>query len=130
MDNAEPNLLITPVDRQAQEEGTWTEYHGVKLKIARATNAKFRRAMIAQRTNFDPEDQSEEADRESTEKLATAMAEGLLLDWKNHPAQVPYSKESARTLLIQDSDARQFVLNFANQVGNFYADRVRKTLEK
>jgi hypothetical protein len=122
-------LMITPVDRDAQNEGTWIDYHGVDLKICRSNNPIFKKSLIKAQA----EDMSKLSDSAREKRIAKVLsvniAEGLLVDW-NGLGDTPYTKESAENLLLNDDDCRQFVIGFANQAENFYKDRVNKTLEK
>jgi hypothetical protein len=123
-------LLITPVDKEAQNEGAWVDYHGVDLKICRSNNPVFKRSIIdAQSEDMDKMSPSQR-DKRIAKILSKNIAEGLLVDWDGFPNAVPYTKEAAENLMANDDDCRQFVINFANSAENFYADRVNKTLEK
>lgn len=123
-------LLITPIDKQAQIDGAWTQYHGTDLKICRATNPIFKKLMIgAQAEDMSYLDPQQREDRIAV-ILSKNMAEGLLVDWANFPGDVSYSRESAAELLLNDDDCRVFVLNFSGEVENYYKDKVQTILEK
>lgn len=126
------SLLITPIDSEAQNSGSWFNYHGVDLKIGRTTNPAFRKSLLSLQGKNESSlnsqlDVKEEA---SVKLLAKAISVGLLFDWKNHPSGEPYSKENAELLMIQDEDCRGFVLEIGAEISNFYKDKVNKTLGK
>ena len=117
-------LMITPIDKDAEQNGVWTEYREVKLLIARANNTKFKTAF--RRITQQYEDLSNLPEEKSAELLSEALAEGVLLGWKNFKIydaniekEVEYSKINAKNLLVNDVDCREFVTDFANQIDNF-----------
>jgi len=127
------SLLITPINVEAQNEGTWTDYYGVHLKIGRANNPVFKKIMIKVNAGQelrneipDPDDREEE----NVKILAKSVGEGLLFDWQDHPSGAPYSKENSCALMLQDPDCRAFVIAFSNNIENYHRDNVVLTLEK
>jgi hypothetical protein len=131
---AKKKLIITPVDHEAQTKGTWIDYHGVKLKIARSNNPVFKKAMLDLQSEGEAMKESamtdEQKEEKSVEMMAGAMSKGLLLDWSGMPNDTPFSREASEQLMTDDEDCRTFVLTFANDITNFYKDKVNKTLEK
>jgi len=120
------NLKITPTDPKAEEEGVWTDYRGVKLKIARLNNPKFQRAFKKFTRPYQKEMRKGTLDNDiSKEILAKAMAEGLLVDWKDFVVddqEIPYSRDAATSLLINDTDCADFVHEFASDLDNFITE--------
>jgi hypothetical protein len=132
------SMMITPVDVDAQNKGTWTEYQGVMLKICRSTNPGWRKKVAElrdkgeafQKVVSDMLSGVHETESDELVQFCEAMAETLLVDWKDHPSGEPYSKENATLLLTQDADCRFHVMAFAGEMSNFHKDRVTKTLGK
>ena len=118
-------LMITPIDKDAEQNGAWINYRGVALLIARANNTKFKAAF--RRVTKQYEDLSNLPEEKSSELLAEALAEGILLGWKgfkiyddnNVEKEVEYSRVNAKNLLINDTDCRDFVTEFSNEIENF-----------
>ncbi len=124
-------LMITPIDKDAEQNGVWTEYREVKLLIARANNTKFKTAFRRITQQYD--DLSNLPEERSAELLSEALAEGVLLGWKNFKIndgnvekEVEYSKINAKNLLVNDVDCREFVTDFANQIDNFIIQNRKK----
>lgn len=120
------SLRITPVDDKKVEEGTWTTYRGVRLKIARGNNPKFRALFMKLTKPYQKQlvNQNLAALDEETMKdiMARVMSETILLDWNNFSIdgkEVPYTKENAYALLYNDSDCRDYVREFADDVDNY-----------
>ena len=134
---------ITPTSVLAEEEGTWTNYHGVDLKIGRVNNKVFKKKMLAAQKQGLLPNANDMATMKDTDEnvaaLAEVVADGLIYNWSNfvvfdeeteESEEVEYSASEAREFLTQDSDAREFVLNFASDMDNFHRDNVKRTLEK
>lgn len=128
------SLRITPVNEDKQESGTWVNYRGVDLLIARSNNDKFGRAFRRLMKPYKKDFEKDRLDIEVSQKiLASALAEGVLLGWKNFVVEgkeVQYSKENAIELLIVDRDCRDFVSDFANDLENFLSIEEEATKEK
>ena len=128
-------MMITPVDKEAETNGTWVEYHGVQLKICRANNPVFKKAFLEHQAKLGSSSNSTEELKEKAniETLSEAISEGLLVDWQSFEVDgevIPYSKENCKSLIVTDVDCRTFVIEYSNEMTNFYKDRVQKTLEK
>jgi len=116
-------LQITPIDSSKTDDGAWTTYRGVKLKVARSGNdafaKKFTRLVKPIQNDIDTKSASDEI-LEKT--LSDALAGTVLVDWKpfkNGGEMVKYSDENAADLLYNDRDCRKFVQDFANDIDNF-----------
>lgn len=109
------------------EEGSWTEYQNIRVKVAYATNVRFLR--IKQRLEqpyrrkieagtLDPADQRK--------ILCKAMAEAILLDWSGvvnaAGDPVEYTHKAAEQALLLDESFREFVMSYSVELGNFKAE--------
>lgn len=116
-------IRITPVDDSAAQDGTWTDYRGVSLKIARAGNERFSRSFMNASRPHRKDIERNALDNGTAEKiLCEALAEGILVDWKNFVIdgeELQYSKANASELMKQDPDCREFVQEFARDLNNF-----------
>lgn len=104
--------------------GTWTEYSGVELKIAYATNVKFLRTK--QRLEQPHRRKIEAGTMDPAEVrriMCKAMAEAILLDWRGvknaDGSDVPYSIKNAEQALLFDEALRDFVMTYSIELGNF-----------
>lgn len=110
----------------AIEEGIWVEYEGSSFLVAYATNPKFLRSKQRleqphrrkiESGNFDPVDQRN--------VLIKAMAEGILIGWKNvkNPDgdEVPFSKEAAIKALMFDEVFREYIMESSINIQNYRA---------
>jgi hypothetical protein len=116
-------LRITPIDNNAAQDGAWTVYRGVDLKIARAGNDRFaKHFMSASRPHRQDIDKGRLDTKTAERIMCESMAEGILMDWKNLKVgdqEVEYSKTNAFDLLKNDPDCRDFVQEFARELNNF-----------
>lgn len=121
------DLKITPVDKNAEQEGVWRTYRGVDLLIARGNNIAFKSAFRKLTKPFQREiERNIISERDSENILAEALADGVLLDWKNfviNNKEVPYTKQNAKQLLINDPDCRDFVQEVANDLDNYIIEQ-------
>ncbi len=129
------SLQITPVNKEEEENGKWTNYRGVDLLVARANTDKykraFRKAMAPYQRQIEDESLSEE---KSIDLLTSLLSKHILLDWKNFPdfastdskATVSYSSENAKDLLSNDPDCLQFVQEFSNNLNNFLIEEAER----
>lgn len=117
-------LKITPVGNKA-DLGAWGTYRGVKLKIARLNNNKYKAAFRRLMKPYQREIENNTLDDDTSDQLiCESLAEGVLLDWKKEtfPGEVEYSKDNAIDLLMNDTDCRSFVMDFAGDINNFLED--------
>ncbi len=120
-------LMITPIDKNAEENGVWTKYRDVDLLIARGNNTKFKSAFRRVTQSYD--DLTNLPEEKSAELLADALSEGVLLGWKGfivNGNEIEYSKINAKNLLVNDVDCREFVTDFANEIDNFIIKERKK----
>ncbi len=124
-------ISITPVDKKAQEEGSWGSYRGVKLLIARAGNTRFRASFKRLSRPFSKDIEKNtisETDGETI--LCQSLAEGVLRDWKGlmvNGKEIEYTTESAQSLLKNDPDCRAYVQEFSEDLDNYLKEDLEKT---
>lgn len=115
-------LRITPIADTA-ETGVEQVYRGVKLKIARANNTRFKK--IFRRLTQPYSDQLAKGlmdEQVSEEIYLQCVADAILVGWSNFKVDgddIPYTTENAVELLRNDKDCLDFVMNFANNLDNF-----------
>ena len=112
---------------QSIDDGVWTDYQNIKVKIAYATNVKFMRAkQRLEQPHRRKIESNQMAPADQRKILCQAMGEALLLDWqgvKNRNGEdVPYSKKAAAQALLFDEAFRDFVMSFSVELGNFKAE--------
>ena len=128
------NLSITPVDNSKAEDGTWTSYHKVQLKIARAGNKEFKR-IFAQLTRPHKRDMEKNRVDEDIMKsiICETLAKSILVDWKDFVIDkkpLKYSIDNATSLLNNDVDCREFVQEFSRDLDNFLKEELEELVEK
>lgn len=128
------DLRITPVDDKKVEEGTWTKYRGVDVKIARAGNTEYAR-IFAQLTRPYKRDIERGTLDEKTMKsiLCETLAKTVLVDWDNFEidgAKIEYDFKKAKQLLENDPDCRDHIQEFARDLDNFIKEDIEEVVEK
>jgi len=111
----------------AENDGVWTEYQGSKFLIAANGSMLFQRVFsklqlphqkAIRRNNLDPTIQ--------LDIMAKAMSRGLLLDWTDvvdkSGSPVKFSSDAAYATLKGNSQFREFVTDFAVDIGNYKED--------
>jgi len=114
-------LKITPVGDKA-ELGAKVIYRGVELLVARMNNSKYKYVFRQLIKPYQKEVENNTLDDDTSDRLlCEALAEGILLGWNKDtfPGNVAYTKENAVELLLNDSDCRDFITDFANDINNY-----------
>ncbi len=120
-------LQITPIDNNAVLNGSEFNYRGVKMKIARAQNTQFIKLFkeLSKDQKVEGKSSSEIAEGYEETTMQT-MAKTVVIDWVPFHVKsggenvlVEYSPENAYNLLKNDSDAREAISGFANNINNF-----------
>lgn len=116
-------MKITPVDDSKAVEGTWTQYRGVQLKIARAGNEKFQKIFANLTRPYKRQIDKGTLDNDTMRNcICEALGRTILVDWKPFEVDgktVKYTPENAVSLMEDDPDCREFVQEFANEVDNY-----------
>jgi hypothetical protein len=107
-----------------ERNGTWTEYEGSKFLIAHVNNPDFQRAFTRlQLPHKRKVDKGTLDAKISLDIQAKALAIGVVLDWKdvtnNAGENVPYSRDAAENVIRRNGEFREFISEFAMDVGNF-----------
>lgn len=111
------------------DEGVWTQYEGSEFKIAYSTNVRFLR--LKQRLEHPHRRKIENGTIDPAEHrkiMCKAIAEALLLDWRNvsdGDEEVPFSTKAAERALLYDEAFREFVMTFSMELGNFREDDMK-----
>ena len=104
---------VKSVSSEKKTEGVWREFGGGEFLIAHSSNLSFQRAFARlQRPHRKQIDRKVLDPKLSTTILCRAMAEGLLLDWKNVGSGedlLEYSVDIATKVLESNEDLRDFV---------------------
>lgn len=116
-------ISITPVDKKAAEKGKWTKYRGVDLCIARSNNTRFRACFRKLIAPYQIEMEEGKLNEElSAEIMAEALGQEVLVDWNNfniNAEPLVYSAENAKSLLLNDPDCQEFVVEFSEKLSNY-----------
>lgn len=124
-------LKITPVGEKA-ELGATASYRGVKLKIARLNNTRYKAAFRRLTRPYQKEIESNTLDDTTSDDIyCQALAEGILLSWdkSTFPGNIEYSVDNAKDLLLNDTDCRDYVVAYASDINN-YLDEQEKLVTK
>jgi len=112
-------LKITNADKDEIENGKWTTYLGVELKIAMYNNPRYLSCLVEAFKKKMPFDKA----------VILAMSEGILVDWNGFDitvdgvkASVPYSNENALELLQEDPMCRDHIMDFCKANSNYIND--------
>ena len=118
-------IKITKTDRDKEENGVWTSYEGVSIRVARVNNAFFLKALrekAKQTVEGNIRDMSEE---KSDAIMVEVMAEHTLKEWKpfDYDGQkIEHDFDNAVSLLTHDPDFRDYVADFSRNPANFMQD--------
>jgi hypothetical protein len=119
-------MRITPLDENKVNNGTWVDYMGVPLLIARGNNETFRREFRRLSKPYQRKIDNGEIDETVAEQImAKSLAKGVLLGWDENkiPGGTPYSQEAAVELILDDPDCRDFIIEFSGEIDNFLTDQ-------
>lgn len=109
------SLKITPTDNKKQEEGVWTQYMGVDVRIARSTKPSYVAEVARRMKVFKTGSRRNGVDAtEVIDQACRAISNHILLEWKNFRIkgeEVEYNKENAYDLLKNDPDFKDFVID-------------------
>lgn len=118
------DIKITDLDNDKVNKGSWGEYIGVGLCIARSNNLNFLTALDAASKDLGAS-YADLDDNNKTIALRKAMAEAILVDWKGFKykgEEVPYSVENAYALLTNDPECMDYVAEYSMAVEHYLVD--------
>ena len=121
--------MIIDADLSAVDEGVWEEFDGSRFKIAHISNIKFQRALARLQQPHLRKINEGRLDPEVNKRiLCQAMSEGILVDWEHVKTKkgddVPYSSKAANTALQANVEFRDFVSDFATNIGHYRDEEV------
>lgn len=111
------------------DTGVWKEFEGSKFLIAHISNMKFQRALARLQQPHKRKIEQGTIDPQVNKQIvAKAMAEGLLLDWKDvknkEGAQTPYSTKAAEVALMKKPEFRDFVSDVSMNLEQFREEEI------
>lgn len=132
------DFLISPIDKEAETNGTWKKFHTAWFLIARNTNEDYKSKMlqIADENQQARENGATlpELEQSYAPRISRLIANYILLDWKGKNArgqELPrYTKELGYKFLMQDPDLRRKIREVADKEQNYYHDAVQKDLSE
>lgn len=101
-------------DENLENNGTWHDFNGARLLIARAGNRKYGRvlARLVEQNQKLLDRKDDEADAKSDEIMIEVLAEAVLLGWEGivfNGEPLAYSKEAAKKVLAIKDFRREVV---------------------
>ena len=121
--------MIIDADLSTVDEGVWTEFDDSRFKIAHISNLKFQRALARlQQPHMRKITEGRLDPAVNKSILCQAMSEGILMDWKDVKTKsgedVPFSSKAANTALLANVEFRDFVSDFATNIGHYRDEQV------
>jgi hypothetical protein len=123
-------------ENTAALEGVWTNYGEtpVEFRIARAGNPRFLQATDKAEGPYRKQIARGKLKTEKQIEIqCRAMAEGILLGWKNidgPSGPLEFNADNAYLVLRHNSDIREFVFDFAVEQENFRQEEIGDTAKK
>jgi len=113
------------------DAGVWTNFDGSDLLIAHSSNLRFQRTFTRLHQPHRKRIDNGTLDPKlGKELMCKAMADGLLIDWKNvvdgKGVDVPYSQDMAFKLLMNNHELREYVSDFSANLSNFRQEAVEE----
>ena len=116
---------------EQETEGVWADFNGGRFKIAHTNNMVFQREMTRLQAPYRKRiDKGTLDPKIQLEVMCKAMAKGLVLDWKNVGAEgeeIPYDQDTAYAVLLNNSELREFIQDFALDLENYREEEVEET---
>jgi len=124
-------MLQFDADFQTIDTGVWADFLESKFRVAHISNNKFQRALARLQQPYRRKIESGTMDpKVSKDLLCKAMAEGILLEWKNvvdgEGQQVEYTPERGFVALSKNTEFRDFISDFAINLANFREEEVKE----
>jgi len=124
------DLNIYKTDRKKEVDGVWQKIGDADIKVARANNPKYKTALNKYLRKYVPPGAKTEDSEVFIEKATIeAMAESILVDWKNIAIDgeiLEPSKENAVRILTEFPDFREIVSSFAIDRNCYTPDEIAK----
>lgn len=113
------------------ETGIWVDFEGSSFLVAHISNMKFQRALARLQQPHRKKLESGGLDPQvQREVICKAMAEAILLDWKNvgsvneAHSGIKYTSANAFTALLKNTEFRDFISEVATNLSNYRAQEV------
>lgn len=117
----------------AEQEGVWFKWEDAELKVASINSKRYQRILQDKQAPYRAQIRRGTLPDETREELATeAMAEAILVDWKNvkeNGQDVPYSVAEAKRLLAAYPRFAALVAEFAMNEAAFQAELDEEGIE-
>lgn len=106
------------------DQGVWVKYEGSEFLVAHSSNLKFQRALARlQSPHRRKIDKGVMDPGEMKNILCRAIAEAILMDWKNVKSKsgdvVAYDVEKGFQALRNSDEFRDFIQEFSTEIANF-----------
>ena len=116
-------------DLKKVDEGVWMDFEGSKFLIAHISNMKFQRALSRLQQPHRRKIEQGSIDPNLNKRIvAEAMAEGVLLDWKNVGSvggETPaYTPKLGMTALMKSVEFRDWVSEIATNMSNYRDEEI------
>ena len=128
-------FIVDAIDPKAETEGLWAEFSGGQFKIASSSSSSYQKRVAKiylphrrkiEKGTLDPEI--------GKDLMARALAGNILTDWKGVHTQdgevLKFSVEAANNALANNEDLRDFVLEYASDIGNYREEFKASTAKK
>jgi hypothetical protein len=124
---------LNSIDKNAKTQGTWEHFQGSEFLIASTSNFAFQEGFQKlQRPHQRQIDKGTLSPEISSDILCRAMADHILLDWRDVEADgkaVPYTKEAAYRALKEHDELRSFVQEVAMDITYFKVKQEEKEVK-
>lgn len=118
-------------DFSLTEEGTWVEYEGSQFLVAHITNLRFQRLLARLQQPHRKKIENATLDPAiAKDIMCEAMSQEVLRNWKQvtngEGADVPYTPEVAKKVLLNNLEFREFIAGVASDVDRFRKEEVKE----
>lgn len=113
------------------DEGAWQSYGGAEFKVAHTSKPAFQRSLARLQAPFRKDIEKGRMDPEEMRNIiCTAISDTLLTDWRNvfdaNKQEVPFSKASAKLLLVNDESFREWIQEVAADLSAHRTDEIKE----
>jgi len=117
-------MKLTPINGNTETEGSKFIYRGNELIVARSGNTNFKKMFREELKPFKEEfDSGRMSEEQSNEIMIKCVAKTVLVDWNKFVdvtgEEHDYSYENAVSLLTDDKDAYDAIIDFSDNIDNY-----------
>ena len=128
-------MKLTPVNEAAEIEGSELKYRGVTLIVARANNKNFKRMFREALKPYKRELEKKRMEDSVAEDLMIGcLAKTILVGWRDFKdadgKKWEYSVANAESLLSDDKDVHEAVVEFSEDIDNYIIANIEDTKAK